>query len=223
MHWTTTRSSLIARLKDPGDENAWRSFDDLYGEVIVRYARTRGLTLEDAEDVRQNVLFGLVRFMPRFELRRDRGKFRSYLGRVVGNAIHRYRSRAHRSREWLTADMVEFDRGVEAVELDEQWEREWVEHHLRRALLALRGSMSARSLEIFGRLLDGASPEDVARERDTTVEAVKKVRQRVRARLRETVDRQASEEDHVLARLNGRSGPGDRPREGHGNGNGKSR
>jgi len=201
MHWTTTRSSLIARLRDPGDENAWRLFDRLYGEVMVRYGTARGLSLEDAEDVRQNVLLALVRFMPRFEFQRDRGKFRSYLGRVVGNAIHRFRNKAHRSHEWLAADLAEFDRGVESVELDELWEREWVEHHLRKALASLRGSMSERSLDIFTQLLGGASPEAVAADHDTSVEAVKKVRQRVRVRLREALDRQEADESGVLERL----------------------
>lgn len=201
MHWITTRSSLIARLKDSSDESAWRTFDRHYGEVIVRYAAGRGLSLEDAEDVRQIVLLGLVRFMPRFEFRRERGRFRSYLGRVVGNAVQRYRTRAHRSREWLTDDLAVFDRGVHDRTLDERWEREWVEHHLRRALGALRGSMSERSLDIFTKLLEGAAPEDVARDHATTVEAVKKVRQRVRAGLREILDRQEEEEVRMIEQL----------------------
>ena len=206
MHWTTTRSSLIARLKDSRDESAWRLFDRHYGEVIVRYAAGRGLSLEDAEDVRQIVLMGLVRFMPRFDFRRERGKFRSYLGRVVGNAIHRYRNKAYRSREWPTADITEFDQGVQDHGPDERWEREWVEHHLRKALSVLRGSMSDRSVEIFTKLLNGESPDSVARDHATSVEAVKKVRQRVRTRMQGILRRQEEEEGEIIERLRSSEG-----------------
>lgn len=48
-----TRSTLLARLTDREDEDAWRTFDKLYRPMLVGYARTRGLTTHDAEDVAQ--------------------------------------------------------------------------------------------------------------------------------------------------------------------------
>lgn len=201
MRWVTTRSSIIARLRDPQDDGAWRTFDRLYGEVMVRYGIRRGLSFEDAEDVRQIVLTALARSMPRFEFCRDRGRFRSYLGRVLGNAIQRHRRGAHHAREWLTPDLEPFDRGVEAAELDAQWEDEWTRHHLRRALQALRASARPASIEVFELLLDGVAPERIARDQHTSVEAVYKLQQRLRARLRVIVRRQMSEEAEALERL----------------------
>lgn len=201
MHWTTTRSSLIARLRDPRDEGAWRTFDRLYGEVIVRYAHARGLRLEDAEDVRQIVLMSMVRAMPGFELRRDRGRFRSYLGRVVGNAIHRFRGRAHHAREWLTDDLTRLGGSDDAPELDELWEREWVDHHLRRALETLRGTASERSVQVFTRLIGGETPDAVASAMQMKVDAVHKVQQRMRKRLHDIIGEQMEHERTILERL----------------------
>jgi RNA polymerase sigma-70 factor (ECF subfamily) len=201
LRWATTRSSIIYRLRDPHDDDAWRTFDRLYGEVMVRYARGRGLSLDDAEDVRQIVLMSLVKSMPRFDFQRDKGRFRSYLGRVVGNAIHRHRNRPHRAHEWLTAEIEAFDHGAPDEAALAIWEREWSEFHLRRAMKALARTTRPRSAEIFARLLDGATPEAVARETGHSIGAVYKLQQRMRERLRELVRNQIDEESRMLERL----------------------
>lgn len=198
MRWATTRSSIIARLRDPHDHDAWRTFDRLYGEVVVRYGMRRGLALDDAQDVRQIVLLSLVHRMQRFELLRERGRFRSYLGRVVGNAIHRHRRRAHYAREWLAPDLTLFERPAEAAPADTVWDEEWSSHHLRRALETLRRSAQPRSIVIFERLLAGDSPEDVARAAGASVDSVYKLQQRFRARLSELVHGQIEAEMRSL-------------------------
>jgi RNA polymerase sigma-70 factor (ECF subfamily) len=198
LNWTQTRSSLITRLRDSRDEQAWRRFDQLYGPVIVRYACRRGLALADAEDVRQIVLLSLVRAMPGFEYRRDKGRFRSYLGRAVGNAIQRLRAKPHRSREWLTDDLALLPAATEPFEPDEAFEREWSDHHLRTAMEHLRRTVSPQSMRIFARLLEGASVETVADELGATSEAVRKVRLRIRERLQRQVREQIAAEERLL-------------------------
>src|SRR5262249_5091882 len=89
--WQTGRPSLLDRRRDPADAAGWGEFDRMYGELIVRYCRGRGLQLADAEDVRQIVLWNLSKAMPGFRYSRERGRFRDYLGRAVRNAIWRRR------------------------------------------------------------------------------------------------------------------------------------
>ena len=87
--------------------------------------------------------------MPSFELQPSRGKFkfRSYLGRVVGNAIERYRRRPHRRLEVLEEDEVLARApGTGDSGLDAAWQREWEDHHLRRALEAVEGERVTASL-----------------------------------------------------------------------------
>ncbi|MFM8271793.1 MAG: hypothetical protein ACKODX_05605 [Gemmata sp.] len=38
-----TRVTLLTRLKDGRDADAWREFVQLYGPVVYRFARNRGL------------------------------------------------------------------------------------------------------------------------------------------------------------------------------------
>jgi len=198
LNWTNTHSSLLGRLRDHRDETAWRRFDGLYGPLMVRYACRRGLSLQDAEDVRQVVLMSLVRAMPGFEYRREKGRFRSYLGRALGNAIQRARLRPHHVRECLTADPDAVAGEPQAAEVDEMFEREWTDHHLRTALERLRRTGHPRSVRVFTRLLDGAAPEAVAAELGMKPDAVRKVRQRMRDMLEELVRGQVEEESRVL-------------------------
>lgn len=206
MNWTSTRSSLLLKLRDQNDEAAWRRFDRLYGEVIVRHACQRGLQLADAEDVRQTVLLGLFRALPRFEYRRDVGRFRGYLGRAVANAILRVRTRPHQSREQLVDDWAGIDPGSPADPGPHDFEREWADHHLRVALESVRRTFGASSLRAFDLLLDGKSCEQAASELDMTVAAVRKIRQRVRERLALLVQRQVEEEERLLSEFSAPDG-----------------
>lgn len=194
MRWTSTQSSLLDRLRQPGDEAAWRRFDALYGEVIVRYARRRGLDLADAEDIRQVVALNLMSAMRTFRLQRERGRFRSYLGRVVGNAIFRHRNRRSFHCEVLEPDLTAIAPPVPGDALDAVWEQEWRDHHLRRALATLRSTFDPRSMDIFERLLRGQSTADVVSATQSSPATVHKVRQRVRGRLQILVEQQIAAE-----------------------------
>ena len=45
-----TRPSLLIRVRDPADADAWRQFLDLYGPLVYRFARKRGLQDADAAE-----------------------------------------------------------------------------------------------------------------------------------------------------------------------------
>ena len=78
---------------------------------------------------------------------------------------------------------------------DERWEREWRHHHLRLAMLNVRASYDPRSVEIFECLLAGQTVGQTATAFDVTTDAVHKIKQRIRVRLRELIAAQIREED----------------------------
>lgn len=191
MHWETTSPTLLQRLRDRADQVAWREFDRRYGELIVRYARSQGLQLADAEDVRQVVLTSLSKAMPGFEYSRERGRFRHYLGRVVRNAVIRWRPNG---RESALQEGSGADPAAEPVE-DPQWDREWVRHHYRLAMESVRASFDPRSIAIFDRLLAGVDVGVVSSEFGVSTQAVHKVKQRIRDRLAELIAAQVRREE----------------------------
>ncbi len=192
MNPETTQASLLERLRDPNDQVSWREFDARYRHLILRYCLRRGLSMWDAEDVRQIVMVNLSRTFPRFEYDPSRGSFRGYVGRVVRGVIARYCDRS-----LSLVEMVGHEPATPQVpsQIDEVWEDEWMNHHLRTAMGRVRREFRSGSIAIFERLLRGESPAAIARSSGIALKSVEKVRLRVRTRLQEEVRKQVEAED----------------------------
>src|SRR5258708_26036876 len=85
-----TRASLIVRLRDGRDHEAWRQFVELYSAVIYGFARKRGLQDADAADVMQDVLRSVARAAGRLNYDPSRGSFRGWLYTIARNKIFNF-------------------------------------------------------------------------------------------------------------------------------------
>jgi DNA-directed RNA polymerase specialized sigma24 family protein len=56
-----TRPSLLARVRDGQDADAWSTFVTLYAPVVYRYVRRRGLQDAEAADLTQEVMVEVAR------------------------------------------------------------------------------------------------------------------------------------------------------------------
>ena len=195
MSSSTTSPTLLSRIRNPEDKLAWREFDSRYGEMIVRYGRRCGLQLADAEDIRQIVMMRLSKALVTFNYSPLRGKFRSFVGRIVRNEVIRFISRPNIASRRVDSDSGELRESVDEEKLDRQWEREWADHHLRLAMRRLRQTYEPRSIKVFEQLLAGQTVERVATDFNMTTQAVHKVKQRIRNRLKEFIAGQICEED----------------------------
>src|SRR5688572_27253246 len=126
----TTRPSLLIRVRDSGDMDAWEQFVDLYGPLIHAFGRQRGLQDADASDLTQIVLQAVAVAMKRFEYDRQRGSFRGWLLQVTRNQLHMYRTRHRRfpAGSGDTAAQACLEQQPAREEDDELWNKE----HQRR-------------------------------------------------------------------------------------------
>ncbi len=190
-----TQPSLLSRVRDGSDQAAWREFEAKYRELLLRYCRARGLQQSDAEDVRQLVMMNLAKFLRNFDYSPEKGRFRSYLGRVVKNSISRHFARPNPADRALdTAVMATVpDEGPD--EKDDLWEQEWINHHYRLAMRTIHDTFDKRSVAVFDRLVEGESVETVAQACGMSTQAVHKVKQRIRKRMQELIAAQVRDED----------------------------
>ena len=75
----TTRPSLLVRIRDARDAEAWREFVRLYSPLVYRFARRKGLQDADAADVTQDVMRAVMSSVRRLDYDPDRGSFRGWL------------------------------------------------------------------------------------------------------------------------------------------------
>ena len=61
-----TRQSLLLRAQT-GDENAWKDLTDLYRPLIIGWLRRQGVAARDLDDLSQEILLSVVKYLPSFE------------------------------------------------------------------------------------------------------------------------------------------------------------
>src|SRR5437764_4917317 len=88
----TTSISLLERLRQPGEAEAWARLVELYTPLLFYWARRLGLQEQDAADLVQEVFTTLVRKLPAFAYDRHKS-FRNWLRTVLRNKW-RQRTRA---------------------------------------------------------------------------------------------------------------------------------
>src|SRR5262245_55491579 len=185
----TTRPSLLVRLRDREDAQAWREFVKLYVPLIYTFARKRGLQDCDAADLAQDVLRAVATAAGRFHYDPERGSFRGWLFTVVRHKLLTKLARQKRQCQGSGDTAVQLLlEGVAAPEPVE--EAQWEEEHRRRLLACaieqVRGCFHDSTWMAFWKTaVEGEKPRDVARTLAMSVAAVYMAKSRVTAQLRE--------------------------------------
>ena len=186
-----TRPSLLVRIRDAADREAWRQFVELYAPLVYRFARRRGLQDADSADLAQDVLHAVARSTERLEYDPRKGSFRGWLFTVARNKLHTFLRRRERQRrhtedvavEWLAEEPA-------APEPDEAalWEQEYQQRLFDWAAEQVRGHFQERTWQAFWQTaVEGRPPREVAEALGLSVGAVYIAKSRVLARLKEQV------------------------------------
>jgi RNA polymerase sigma factor (sigma-70 family) len=185
-----TRVSLLVRIRDRGDEDAWAEFVDLYAPLVYALARRRGLQEADAADLTQDVLRSVVRTAPRFAYDPGRGSFRGWLFTVARNQLRKW---AHaRQRQPSASGSPDDQRLIEEQAAPPEdgnfWEAEYRERLFAWAAERVRPSFRPSTWQAFWKTaVEERDPAAVAAELGMSVGAVYIARTRVLARLRECI------------------------------------
>jgi RNA polymerase sigma-70 factor (ECF subfamily) len=180
----TTRPSLLIRLKDPRDTAAWAEFEQLYAPLLYRYARARGLSHDDAEDVRASCYESIVRQIRSFDYDKQRGSFKAWLRTLVNRRVVDL-LRKRRDEQAGSQQLAELpDREPQP---DELWEQHWKEQHLAFCLEQVRHSVTAQTYEAFQLLMQDLSVEDVCTRLGLVPRQVYRAKSRVLQLVRESM------------------------------------
>lgn len=189
-----TRVSLILRLPNAADADAWNEFVALYRPLIFSLARRGGLQQADAEELTQEVLLAVAGAVARWTPDPQRGAFRTWLARITRNLLINYLV-ARRRRGWECGgsdlrELIEQQPDPAAVAEIELVRREYRRGLFWAAAKKVRGQVHEETWQAFYRTaVAGESPADAAAQLKLPVAAVYVARSRVLARLKHEVQR----------------------------------
>jgi len=191
----STRPSLLRRICNAGDVQSWQTFVDVYGPLLYRHGRARGLQDADAADVTQEVLLQVSRSIQKFEYRPGQARFRDWLGTVTENKIRTFlKRRATKLAAPGDSGTGDVLKNVVAGEQDTQWAEEFTRHVFQTALTRTRPHFEEqtwRAFELTWR--EQRSEVEVARELGQRINWVYLAKSRVLKRLRAEVQELADD------------------------------
>jgi RNA polymerase sigma factor (sigma-70 family) len=192
-----TRESLLLRLADPADQEAWTQFTSIYRPLIYRVARRQGLQDADALEVVQRVLLSVLDSIDRWQAEPQRARFRTWLHTVARNAVVDHLRSVHRDagEGGTTANLRlqgAADAQVAVVEGD--WDQELQREVFRWAAREIRPEFEDTTwLAFWLSAVDGLPISTVADELGKSTGAVYIARSRVMQRFRDKVNQYESE------------------------------
>src|SRR4051812_37490198 len=132
---TKTPSSLLERLRQPFEPEAWARFVSLYTPLLYSWGRRVGLQEQDAADLVQDVFVTLLKVLPSFTYDRHQS-FRRWLWTVTINKWRKDRKRPDNRMVRGQGDVPE--PVAVADDLDAAWEAEYQQHLVNQALRLMR-------------------------------------------------------------------------------------
>jgi RNA polymerase sigma factor (sigma-70 family) len=187
-----TRHTLLIRLQQAEDQQAWREFLEIYEPVVYRLARHRGLQHADALDVTQDVLASVATAIDRWDPDPAQGRFRGWLFTIARNLIvDALVVKSHRPRGSGQTTIQQLLEQQPAVEEQEASVCEWEYQRatFQWAAEQIRGEFQEKTWQAFWQTGVGNEPiPDTAARLGLSVGAVYAARSRVLARLRKKIE-----------------------------------
>ena len=192
-----TRASLLVRLKDGRDQEAWREFMQVYAPVVYGFARKRGLQDADAADVMQDVLRSVAAAADRLEYDPKHGTFRGWLYTVTRNKLYNHldgrRRHPRGSGDSGMQERLE-EQAAPAEDGADEWDREYERRLSALAMERVRGEFQESTWRAFWlTAVEGKSAKEAGEAVSLSAGAVYVAKSRVLARLRLEVARMQEE------------------------------
>ena len=192
----STRATLLLRLRNRTDSLSWQEFHERYGQLLFRYARQRGASPVDAEDIVQDVEVALLKALDGFEYDAAKGRFRAYLRVAVIRAIGRREGIDAGQSELVEPHNFDYMSAVRDADSDARWEQEWRAHRLRWALREVAPSFEQVTIDAFRvHVLAGKPAEETAQALGISTASVYQAKSRVLKQVKERLEQLDPEED----------------------------
>jgi len=184
-----TRSSLLLRVRDAKDHDAWQAFVQIYTPLVYGFCRKRGLQDADAADVAQEVMRAVARRIAEFEYQPEKGTFRSWLYTITRSKLNNFlKTICRQPRATFDTSVQESLAAQAAPDRDHEWDHEYHQRLFEWACDRVKREFEDSTWQAFWQTsVEGKSGVVAASSLGLSVGAVYVAKSRVLARLRAAI------------------------------------
>ena len=192
-----TRPSLLVRIRQASDGEAWSQFVEIYAPLVYGFYRRHGLQDADAADLTRDVLCAVAKTARDLDYDPRRGSFRGWLFTVAQNKLRNFVTRRDpRGQGTGNSDVQRILQEQPAREEQDSWDHEYEQRLFGWAADQVRRSVEESTWQAFWQTaVQGNKPSVVAKELGMTVANVYRAKNRVMNRLKEQVRQLEETED----------------------------
>jgi RNA polymerase sigma factor (sigma-70 family) len=187
-NWNT-QQTLIQRAQNPDDHSAWDDFVSYYKTFIKMVLNKSRISLDEADDLVQDILLKVWKSLPNYEYRKEKAKFRTWLSTVIRNTVINHLAKIKRKG----GDKLELDESrimsVTESEIENVIKDEWVNYLTSVAMEKVKEVFSGQAIDVFKLSLKGRSAKEISAKLDLTEDSVFVLRSRIKSRLKKEVER----------------------------------
>ena len=177
-----TRQTLLNKIKNQYDEKAWNEFVAFYRPYIYRIIQNHyKINNVDREDVVQEVLLVSWKKLPDFEYSTEKGRFRSWLGRVTTNTTLAFYRKNNKETSLTESQEFLHENQAAQPEIERIYQNEWEKHITDTAWSNISSMFEENVLDAFQRLSAGEEGKTVAEELGLSINSVYVYKKRVLA------------------------------------------
>ena len=187
-----TQPTLLVRIRDARDQEAWGRFVDLYAPLVYGFLHKRGLQDADAADLTQDVMRQVAAAAHSLEYDPKRGSFRGWLFTVVKNRLtdHWRREGVREQGAGDTDAQQQLNELPQpgGLEASAQWDADYERQLFHYAANIVKQDFTDSTWQAFWwTAVDGRPGKAVAGELGMSVAAVYLAKGRVMTRMKEQV------------------------------------
>lgn len=181
-----TRVTLLEKLKNIDNDEAWSDFYNHYSPYIRAVICNLNINPNEVDDLIQKVMMVSWKKMPEFEYDKNRGLFRSWLIRITRNIVMNYMTSSIRYSDKLKNFS---DEQAMTNEKEDFVEKEWRIHISKLAWESIRDNYDENAQNSFELISQGMSNKEVAESLNLKQNTVAVYKKRITEALRSEIRR----------------------------------
>jgi RNA polymerase sigma factor (sigma-70 family) len=187
----STRYTLLERAKQQSDSDAWEQLIGFYRKYIYVIIRSMGVSESDTDDVLQQVLVELWKYLPEYTYDPQKSKFRSWVARVTRNQVISFvrRQKSHMAKLDKAQSQAQenYLSSINTPEIEEIVTREWELFISNTAMQNVSRHFSDKAIEAFSLFSQGMKVNQISEEISVKADSIYKYISRIKLKLVEEI------------------------------------